>query len=142
MRLPQAVWSASKNKSLASDSKISAITITNPSAIPSRSTHVCNAGAEAFPAREQDHVPQGRRPSKGPATARLMTALRQFRRGGISRQENMRLLLRVAIISIACLLSAAPAAAEPLPRTVLVLHQSIPYTEFFGKLFVSFQSTL
>jgi signal transduction histidine kinase len=71
-----------------------------------------------------------------------MTALRQFRRGGIGRQENMRPLLRVTIILIACLSSAAPAAAEPIPRTVLVLHQSIPYTEFFGKLFASFQSTL
>ena len=54
----------------------------------------------------------------------------------------MRLVLRVTIMLIACLSSAAPSAAEPLPRTVLVLHQSIPYTEFFGKLFASFQSTL
>jgi signal transduction histidine kinase len=54
----------------------------------------------------------------------------------------MRLVLRIAIILIVCLLSTAPSNAEPLPRTVLVLHQSIPYTEFFGKLFASFQSTL
>jgi signal transduction histidine kinase len=54
----------------------------------------------------------------------------------------MRLVLRVSTILIACLLSTLASAAEPLPRTVLVLHQSIPYTEFFGKLFASFQSTL
>src|SRR5262245_1608529 len=54
----------------------------------------------------------------------------------------MRLVLRVATILIACLLSTLPSAAQPLPRTILVLHQSIPYTEFFGKLFASFQSTL
>jgi signal transduction histidine kinase len=57
-------------------------------------------------------------------------------------RENMRLVLRVATILIACLLSTLPSAAEPLPRTILVLHQSIPYTEFFGKLFASLQSTL
>jgi signal transduction histidine kinase len=57
-------------------------------------------------------------------------------------EKNMRLVLPVATIMIACLLSAASSAAEPLPRTVLVLHHSIPYTEFFGKLFASFQSTL
>jgi signal transduction histidine kinase/ABC-type uncharacterized transport system substrate-binding protein len=33
-------------------------------------------------------------------------------------------------------------AAEQLPQTVLVLDQSTPYTEYFGKLFASFQSTL
>jgi signal transduction histidine kinase len=54
----------------------------------------------------------------------------------------MPLLLRIAIILIASLLSALPSTAEPSPRTVLVLHQSIPYTEYFGKLFASFQSTL
>src|SRR5262245_16305101 len=54
----------------------------------------------------------------------------------------MRSMLRIAIISIASLLSAAPSAAGPLPPTVLVLHRSIPYTENFGKLFASFQSTL
>jgi signal transduction histidine kinase len=54
----------------------------------------------------------------------------------------MRLVLRGVTILIACLLSTLPSAAEPLPRTVLVLHHSIPYTEFFGKLFASFQSTL
>ena len=51
-------------------------------------------------------------------------------------------LLRMATISIACLLCAGPLAADPLPRTVLVLDQSIPYTEYFAKLFKSFQSTL
>src|SRR5215510_1163062 len=54
----------------------------------------------------------------------------------------MRSMLRTAIISIASLLSAGPSAADPLPSTVLVLHRSIPYTEYFGKLFASFQSTL
>jgi signal transduction histidine kinase len=48
----------------------------------------------------------------------------------------------MATISIACLLCAGPLAADPLPRTVLVLDQSIPYTEYFAKLFKSFQSTL
>jgi signal transduction histidine kinase len=57
-------------------------------------------------------------------------------------RKNMRLVLRVATILIACLLSTLPSAAEPLPRTVLVLHQSIPFTEYFSKLFASFQSTL
>jgi signal transduction histidine kinase len=50
-------------------------------------------------------------------------------------------LLRIATL-IASLSSAVPTTAAPLPGTVLVLHQSIPYTEFFGKLFASFQSTL
>jgi signal transduction histidine kinase len=45
-------------------------------------------------------------------------------------------------ISIACLLCAGSSAADPLPRTVLVLDQSIPYTEYFAKLFASFQVTL
>jgi len=55
----------------------------------------------------------------------------------------MRQLLRIATISIAWLLCASGSlAAEPLPRTVLVLDQSTPYTEHFGKLFATFQSTL
>ena len=54
----------------------------------------------------------------------------------------MRLLLRIATILIASLSSAVPSTADPLPGTVLVLHRSIPYTEHFGKLFASFQSTL
>jgi signal transduction histidine kinase len=57
-------------------------------------------------------------------------------------RKNMRLVLRVATILIACLLRTLPSAAEPLPRTVLVLHQSVPFTEYFSKLFASFQSTL
>jgi signal transduction histidine kinase len=57
-------------------------------------------------------------------------------------RKNMRLVLRVATILIACLLSTLPTAAEPLPRTVLVLHQSIPFSEYFSKFFASFQSTL
>ncbi len=62
-----------------------------------------------------------------------------FRRrlGKISK----RLLLHIATISIACLLCVAPLAAEQ-PRTVLVLDQSTPFTEYFGKLFASFQLTL
>jgi signal transduction histidine kinase len=61
-------------------------------------------------------------------------------------------LLHIATIAIACLLWASPLAADslrtnplhanPLPRTVLVLDQSIPYTEHFAKLFKSFQTTL
>jgi len=51
-------------------------------------------------------------------------------------------LLRTTTILLASLLSAASSAADPLPRTILLLDQSIPYTEYFGKLFASFQSTL
>ena len=51
-------------------------------------------------------------------------------------------LLRIATMTIACLLCVAPVAAEQSPQTVLVLDQSTPYTEYFGKLFASFQSTL
>jgi signal transduction histidine kinase len=54
----------------------------------------------------------------------------------------MRLLLRVATLLIASLASAVPSTADPLPGTVLVLHRSIPYTEYFGRLFASFHSTL
>jgi signal transduction histidine kinase len=54
----------------------------------------------------------------------------------------MRLWLRITTILIASLLSAASWAADALPRTVLVLHETIPYTAYFGKLFASFQSTL
>jgi ABC-type uncharacterized transport system substrate-binding protein len=53
---------------------------------------------------------------------------------------STRLLLRIATISIACL-CVTPLAAEQ-PRTVLVLDQSTPFTEYFGKLFASFQLTL
>ena len=51
-------------------------------------------------------------------------------------------LLRMATISIACLVYAGSLGADPLHRTVLVLDQSIPYTEYFRKLFASFRSTL
>jgi signal transduction histidine kinase len=54
----------------------------------------------------------------------------------------MRLLLRIATILIASLLCAGPPAADPLPRTVLFLDQSTPYTEYFGKLLASLQSAL
>jgi hypothetical protein len=76
------------------------------------------------------------------AIARLKTRFGRPSEAEVFDRKNMRPVLRVATILIACFLSAAPAAAEPLPRTVLVLHQSIPYTEFFGKLFASFQLTL
>src|SRR5689334_1051770 len=55
----------------------------------------------------------------------------------------MCLLLRIATILIASLLCAGPsAAADPVPRTVLFLDQSTPYTEYFGKLLASLQSAL
>jgi signal transduction histidine kinase len=55
----------------------------------------------------------------------------------------MRRLQRIATISITWLLCTYGSfAAEPLPRSVLVLDQSTPYTEHFGKLFAAFQSTL
>jgi signal transduction histidine kinase len=52
------------------------------------------------------------------------------------------LLLRITTIWVAGLFFAPPSAADSLPRTVLVLDQSIPYAEYFGKLFASFQATL
>src|SRR5262245_29564323 len=55
----------------------------------------------------------------------------------------MKFLLRIATMSLACLLCAhGPLKADRLPRAVLVLAQPTPYTEFFGKLFASFQSAL
>lgn len=54
----------------------------------------------------------------------------------------MRSLLRIATMTIACLLCVVPVTAEQSPQTVLVLDESTPYTEYFGKLFASFQSTL
>src|SRR5215510_10530633 len=62
--------------------------------------------------------------------------------GGRQRQLLMRRLLLSAIILIACLSSAVPTTAATSPRTVLVLNRSIPYSEYFGKVFASFQSTL
>src|SRR5262245_41096175 len=50
-------------------------------------------------------------------------------------------LLRVAIILIAILRGTA-APAQELPRSILILDQSIPYTEYFGKLVAALQSTL
>jgi signal transduction histidine kinase len=43
---------------------------------------------------------------------------------------------------IASLSAAVPTIAASLPGTVLVLNRSIPYTEYFGKVFASLQSTL
>ena len=54
----------------------------------------------------------------------------------------MRLLLRIAIILTAGLSCASALTAEPLPRSVLVLDQSIPHTAYFNELFGAFQSTL
>jgi ABC-type uncharacterized transport system substrate-binding protein len=54
----------------------------------------------------------------------------------------MRLLLLIATLLLASLSSAVPTTAATLPGTVLVLNRSIPYTEYFGKIFASFQSTL
>jgi signal transduction histidine kinase len=50
--------------------------------------------------------------------------------------------LRIAAVPITCLLWGSLSASEQLPRRVIVLDQSTPYTEYFGKLFASFQSTL
>src|SRR5262245_24876289 len=63
---------------------------------------------------------------------------------GISKAGRlpMYLSLCVSAISIASILCTVPSAADPLPRTVLVLDQSIPYTEYFAKVFASLQSTL
>jgi signal transduction histidine kinase len=58
------------------------------------------------------------------------------------RKVLMRLLHYVATILIASLSSAVPTTAATLPGTVLVLNRSIPYTEYFGKVLASFQSTL
>src|SRR5215510_13441965 len=54
----------------------------------------------------------------------------------------VRLSLCTAAIFVASLLCTAYSAADPLPPTVLVLDESIPHTEYFGKLFASLQSTL
>ena len=58
------------------------------------------------------------------------------------RKHLPHLLLRIAAILVAGLFHATLSAAESLPRTVLVLDQSIPYGEYFGRLFASFQATL
>src|SRR5215813_419235 len=73
---------------------------------------------------------------------RKATALWSFPCRRSQGKLPMRLLPRIAAILIASLLCVAPSAADPLPRTVLVLDQSIPYVEFFTKLFASFQSML
>jgi signal transduction histidine kinase len=54
----------------------------------------------------------------------------------------VRNLLRIAIMLMASLPGAGSLAGEPLPRTVLVLDQSIPHTAWFGELFSAFQSTV
>jgi signal transduction histidine kinase/ABC-type uncharacterized transport system substrate-binding protein len=51
-------------------------------------------------------------------------------------------LRRIRIIWVASLFYATSSAADSLPRTVLVLDQSIPYAEYFRKFFASFQATL
>jgi signal transduction histidine kinase len=57
-------------------------------------------------------------------------------------KHPLHFLLQIATIWIASFFYTALAAADPLPRTVLVLDQSIPYTKYFGTLFASFQATL
>jgi signal transduction histidine kinase len=57
-------------------------------------------------------------------------------------KHPLHFLLQIATIWIASSFYATFAAADSLPRTILVLHQTIPYTGYFGKLFASFQSTL
>jgi signal transduction histidine kinase len=58
------------------------------------------------------------------------------------RKYSLRYLLQMAMVWIASFLYATLAAADSLPRAVLVFDQSIPYAEYFGKLFSSFQATL
>jgi len=58
------------------------------------------------------------------------------------RKYPLRYLLQMATVWIASFFYATIAAADSLPRTVLVFDQSIPYAEYFGKLFASFQATL
>src|SRR5262245_9829538 len=60
----------------------------------------------------------------------------------IARKNPLHYLLQVTLISIASFSYATLSAAESLPRTVLVLDQSIPYAEYFGRFFGSFQATL
>ena len=48
----------------------------------------------------------------------------------------------MAMVWIASFFYATIAAADSLPPAVLVFDQSIPYAEYFGKLFSSFQATL
>src|SRR5262245_31126547 len=57
-------------------------------------------------------------------------------------KHPLQFLAQIATIWIASFFYATLAGADPLPRTVLVLDQSIPYTAYFGKLFASFQATL
>ena len=73
---------------------------------------------------------------------RKATALWSFPCRRSQGKLPMRLLPRIAAILTASLLSVAPLAADPLPRTVLVLDQSFPHGEYFTKLFASFQSML
>src|SRR5262245_32102529 len=58
------------------------------------------------------------------------------------RELLMRFLLCVTTVLCASLSSAVRTTAAPLPGTVLVLNRSIPYTEYFGKVLASIQSTL
>jgi signal transduction histidine kinase len=84
------------------------------------------------------HYPSFRHTVAGEACA----SARPTRCGGRERKFLARLLLGVATILFASLSSAAPTTSAPLPGTVLVLNRSIPYTEYFGKVLASFQSTL
>jgi signal transduction histidine kinase len=60
----------------------------------------------------------------------------------IVRKSRLQFLLQVTIISIASFSYATLLAAESLPRTVLLLDQSLPSAEYFGRFFSSFQATL
>jgi signal transduction histidine kinase len=64
-----------------------------------------------------------------------------FFAGGGGENRLMR-FLHVGVVLIACLLWGRFAAAQEVPRTILVLDQSTPFTEYFGKFFATFQSTL
>src|SRR5215510_8291668 len=54
----------------------------------------------------------------------------------------MRLLPQMAIALFASLAGVASSSADPMPRPVLVLDQSIPHTAWINRLFVALQSSL
>src|SRR5262245_8506423 len=62
-----------------------------------------------------------------------------------SRTAWMRAAQRT-LLSLAVLRAGIPCwsaeSGDPLPRSVLVLFQSIPHTKFFSEFFVAFQATL
>ena len=54
----------------------------------------------------------------------------------------MRLLPQMAVALFASLAGVASSSADPMPRPVLVLDQSIPHTAWINRLFVALQSSL